>query len=192
MQTLLGDLPMLQYSVSAIETLTPVNSIGITETSAGVAEVQKVVISSDVGFTKEVQSLSLDAAATAGSFDVNLSGASTSVTVPFDATAADFKVCDRLFELRQGMAHFASPSPRCYENWLLSGRLRGRRCYLGRLALLRCCMNQTLGVSGIHPTDDVVFLRVSRLLYRVEVGFDMLEGSCKPSWRAAGQSTVQS
>lgn len=146
---------MLQYSVSATNTLTPADSIAITEISAGVAEVQKVVISSDVGFTKEVQSLSLDAAATAGSFDVTLSGASTSVTVPFDASEADFKVCDGLFDLRQGMAHFASRKPRCYENrQCLSGTLRCRRRSLRRLASLRCSLNQTLGFSGTHPFHD--------------------------------------
>ena len=55
---------------------------------------QKVVISSDVGFTKEVQSLALDAAATGGSFDISLSGASSPVTVPFDADEAGLKVGD--------------------------------------------------------------------------------------------------
>lgn len=65
--------------------------IDIIETSAGVAEVQKVVISSDAGFVREVQSLSASDA-TAGTFDVTLSGASNSVTVAFDASGADLEV----------------------------------------------------------------------------------------------------
>lgn len=90
MQALLGDLPALQYSDPLTDPLGGAN-IAITDTSAGVAEVQKVVISSDAGFVREVQSLALSDA-TGGTFDVTLSGASDSVEVAFDASAADLKV----------------------------------------------------------------------------------------------------
>lgn len=94
-QTLLGDLPLLEYDEFTTDPLVP-GHINITETSAGVAEVQKVVISSDAGFVREVQSLALTAddtsVAVSGSFNITLSGASNTVLVPFDANATELEV----------------------------------------------------------------------------------------------------
>lgn len=95
-QTLLGDLPLLEYDeYTAADPLVP-GQINITETSAGVAEVQKVVLSSDARFVREVQSLSLTAedasVEVSGSFNVTLSGASNAVLVPFDANATELEV----------------------------------------------------------------------------------------------------
>lgn len=53
-QNLLGDLPLLAYDDYATDPLVP-GQINITETSAGVAEIQKIVVSSDARFTREVQ-----------------------------------------------------------------------------------------------------------------------------------------
>ncbi|CAM9800578.1 unnamed protein product [Ectocarpus sp. 6 AP-2014] len=93
-KTLLGDLPLLEYDEFTTDPLVP-GHINITETSAGVAEVQKVVISSDAGFVREVQSLSLTADDTSvdvsGSFNITLSGASNTVLVPFDANATELE-----------------------------------------------------------------------------------------------------
>lgn len=89
MQALLGDLPTLQYGTTS--TLSVPSNIAIAKTSTGVAEVQKVVISSDAGFVREVQSLTLSGA-TAGTFDITLSDASNSVSVTYDASAADLEV----------------------------------------------------------------------------------------------------
>ena len=53
-QDLLGDLPLLVYDDSTSDPLVP-GQMNITEISAGVAEVQKIVVSSDARFVKEVQ-----------------------------------------------------------------------------------------------------------------------------------------
>ena len=53
-QDLLGDLPLLVYDDYTTDPLVP-GQINITEISAGVAEVQKIVISSDARFVKEIQ-----------------------------------------------------------------------------------------------------------------------------------------
>lgn len=45
---------MLSYSNDTLDPLLP-GQINITETSAGVAEVQKVVVSSDARFIREIQ-----------------------------------------------------------------------------------------------------------------------------------------
>lgn len=45
---------MLSYSNETLDPLLP-GQINITETSAGVAEVQKVVVSSDARFIREIQ-----------------------------------------------------------------------------------------------------------------------------------------
>lgn len=85
LQALLGDLPLLQYSDPSTGTALGAANIAIDPNTAGVAEVQKVVISSDAAFVREVQSLTLSGA-TAGTFEVTLSGADTSVEVAYDAT----------------------------------------------------------------------------------------------------------
>lgn len=54
MQDLLGDLPLLSYYNYTPNPLEP-GQINITEISAGIAEVQKVVVSSDTRFVREVQ-----------------------------------------------------------------------------------------------------------------------------------------
>lgn len=56
LQSLLGDLALLSYDNYTDDTLTP-GQINITETSAGITEVQKVAISSDEGFVREIQRL---------------------------------------------------------------------------------------------------------------------------------------
>lgn len=56
LQSLLGDLPLLSYDDSTDDTLTP-GQMNITETSSGIAEMQKIVISSDEGFVREIQRL---------------------------------------------------------------------------------------------------------------------------------------
>lgn len=93
-QTLLGDLPLLEYDEPATDPLVP-GQINITETSVGVAEVQKVVVSSDARFVREVQSLTLTADDTSidvsGTFNVTVSGASNAVLVPFDANATELE-----------------------------------------------------------------------------------------------------
>lgn len=91
MQTLLGDLPLLQYSDPSSGNALGAGNFGIVATTAGVAEVQKIVISSDAGFVREVQSLTLSGA-TGGTFDVTLSGADDSVQVAYDATDAVLEV----------------------------------------------------------------------------------------------------
>lgn len=53
-QDLLGDLPLLVYDDFTTDPLVP-GQMNITEISAGVAEVQKIVVSSDARFVKEVQ-----------------------------------------------------------------------------------------------------------------------------------------
>lgn len=53
-QDLLGDLPLLSYDDYTTDPLVP-GQINITETSAGVTEVQKIVVSSDARFVREVQ-----------------------------------------------------------------------------------------------------------------------------------------
>lgn len=53
-QNLLGDLPTLSFYKNTPDPIEP-GQINITETSAGVAEVQKVVVSSDARFVREVQ-----------------------------------------------------------------------------------------------------------------------------------------
>lgn len=93
-QTLLGDLPLLEYDEYTTDPLVP-GQINITETSAGVAEVQKVVVSSDARFVREVQSLTLTAddvsVDVSGTFNVTVSGASNAVLVPFDANATELE-----------------------------------------------------------------------------------------------------
>lgn len=89
-QALLGDLPVLVYSDPPTGTALGAGNIGIADTP-GVAEVQKVVISSDAAFVWEVQSLT-SSGATGGTFDVTLSGADNSVAIAYDATATELKV----------------------------------------------------------------------------------------------------
>lgn len=101
LQTLLGDLPLLEYDEYAtVDPLVP-GQINITETSAGVAEVQKIVLSSDARFVREVQSLSLTAedasVDVSGSFNVTLSGASNAVLVPYDANATELEASVQIY-----------------------------------------------------------------------------------------------
>lgn len=93
---------MLEYDEYTTDPLVP-GQINITETSAGIAELQKVVVSSDARFVREVQSLTLTADDTSvdvsGTFNVTLSGASNAVLVPFDANATELEARTTLVPL---------------------------------------------------------------------------------------------
>ena len=81
----LGDIPLLQYEAGSLDSA----AISITEVQEGVTEVQTITTDADVGFVREVQSITTKSGGgnVLGSFKVKLPLDGFAVEIATDATA---------------------------------------------------------------------------------------------------------